>query len=53
MLQNFGNIICNMLFNCNLAGFCKRLAEYTAHNLVTLLRLAYRIGAVEQYCRMV
>jgi len=27
--------------------------EYTVHNLVTLLRLAYRIGVVEQCCQMV
>jgi len=32
---------------CNLAEFCKCLAEHTVPNLVTLLGLAYRIGVVE------
>jgi len=36
----------------NLVGFRNRLAEYTAQS-VTLLWIAYRIGAVEQCCRMV
>ena len=43
----FGNI------TCNLAGYRKRLAEYTVRNLVTMLGLAYRIGVVEQCCQMV
>ena len=43
----FGNII------CSLAGFCKCLAEYTVHNLVTLLGLAYLIGVVEPCCQIV
>jgi len=36
-----------------LAGFRKCLAEYTVHNLVTLLRLAYCIDVVEQCSQMV
>jgi len=38
---------------CNLAGFCKCLPEYTVHNLVILIGLAYRIGVVEQCCQIV
>jgi len=45
--------MCNILIICNLAGFRKWLAEYTVHNLVTLLWLPYRIGVVEQCCQMV
>jgi len=38
---------------CNLARFHKCLAEYTLHNVVTLLGLAYRISVVEQCCHIV
>jgi len=36
-----------------LAGFYERLAQYTVHNLVTLLGVAYLIGVVEHCCQMV
>jgi len=45
--QYFDNII------YNLAGFRKCLAEHTAHNLVTLLVIAYRIAVIEQCCQVV
>jgi len=57
ILRTFGSILAILFVTvciiCNLAGFYKCLAEYTVHNLVTLLGLAYRIGVVEQRCQMV
>jgi len=49
--QYFDNIICNLAVN--LAGFRNCLAEHTAHNLVTVLLIAYRIGVIEQCCQVV